>query len=63
MDMTIPWVVSGPGTLRGYRLGSAVHTTDTAATAAWLLGIELSAGVVGEPVFEAFAAGRSRARE
>jgi len=63
MDMTIPWVVSGPGTLRGYRLGSAVHTTDTAATAAWLLGIELPAGVVGEPVFEAFAAGRSRARE
>jgi hypothetical protein len=59
IDMTIPWVVSGPGTLRGYRLGSAVHTTDTAATAAWLLGIDLPAGVVGEPVFEAFASGRA----
>jgi predicted AlkP superfamily pyrophosphatase or phosphodiesterase len=59
IDMTIPWVVSGPGTLRGHRLGAPVHTTDTAATAAWLLGIELPAGVVGEPVFEAFASGRS----
>jgi predicted AlkP superfamily pyrophosphatase or phosphodiesterase len=59
IDMTIPWVVSGPGTLRGYRLSTAVHTTDTAATAAWLLGIELPAGIVGEPVFEAFAPGRA----
>ena len=60
VDMTIPWIVSGPGTLRGYQLGSAVHTTDTAATAAWLLGIDMPAGVVGEPVTEAFAPGRSR---
>jgi predicted AlkP superfamily pyrophosphatase or phosphodiesterase len=57
-DMTIPWVVSGPATLRGYRLGSPVHTTDTAATAAWLLGVELPPGVVGEPVYEAFVSGR-----
>ncbi|PYQ09803.1 MAG: hypothetical protein DMF83_02280 [Acidobacteria bacterium] len=59
-DMTIPWVVSGPGTLRGYRLSTAVHTTDTAATAAYVLGVELPAGVTGEPVTEAFAPGRGR---
>jgi len=57
-DMTIPWVVSGPGTLRGYRLSTAVHTTDTAATAAYVLGVDLPAGVTGEPVTEAFASGR-----
>jgi len=58
IDMTIPWIVSGPGTRRGYRLMTDVHTTDTAATAASLLGIELPAGVAGQPVSEAFAAGR-----
>ena len=58
-DMTIPWIVSGPGTLRGYRLGTAVHTTDTAATAAWLLGVDLPPGITGEPVIEAFAPGRA----
>ena len=58
VDMTIPWIVSGPTTLHGYRLSTAVHTTDTAATAAWLLGLDLPPGVVGEPVTEAFAAGR-----
>jgi predicted AlkP superfamily pyrophosphatase or phosphodiesterase len=34
MDVTIPWVVSGPWTLRNYRLSRTVRTTDTAATAA-----------------------------
>jgi len=61
-DMTIPWIVSGPGTLRGYRLGTAVHTTDTAATAAWLLGVDLPPGITGEPVIEAFAPGRAPRR-
>jgi phosphopentomutase len=61
-DMTIPWIVSGPGTLRGRRLSADVQTTDTAATAAFLLGIELPAGVTGEPVIEAFAAGRAPGR-
>ncbi len=61
-DMMIPWVVSGPGTLRGYRLSTAVHTTDTAATAAYVLGIDLPAGVTGEPVTEAFASGRAPGR-
>ena len=57
-DMTIPWIASGPGTLRGHRLSAPVQTTDTAATAAWVLGIDLPAGVRGEAVTEAFAPGR-----
>jgi len=57
-DMTIPWIASGPGTLRGHRLSAPVRTTDTAATAAWVLGIDLPAGVTGEAVTDAFAPGR-----
>lgn len=57
-DMTIPWVVSGPRTLRGYQLSTPVSTTDTAATAAWLLGVSLPPDVTGQPVTEAFGAGR-----
>jgi len=58
MDMTIPWVVSGPRSLRGYRLTTTVRTTDTAATAAYVLGIALPPDVAGDPVTEAFLPGR-----
>ena len=61
-DMTIPWIASGPGTLRGHRLSAPVQTTDTAATAAWVLGIDLPAGVTGEAVTEAFTPGRAPGR-
>jgi arylsulfatase A-like enzyme len=52
-DMTIPWVVSGPGVRQG-PLTSSIQTTDTAATAAWALGLPLPADWDGWPVFEAF---------
>jgi arylsulfatase A-like enzyme len=52
-DMTIPWIVSGPGVIPG-PLASFVHTTDTAATAADMLGLPLPAEWDGRPVFEAF---------
>jgi arylsulfatase A-like enzyme len=52
-DLTIPWIVSGPGVLPG-PLTSFVHTTDTAATAAYLLGLPLPAEWDGRPVTEAF---------
>jgi 2,3-bisphosphoglycerate-independent phosphoglycerate mutase len=52
-DMTIPWIVSGPGVIPG-PLTSFVHTTDTAATAAFLLGFPLPAEWAGRPVTEAF---------
>ena len=52
-DMTIPWIITGPGVLP-MQLKTAVHTTDTAATAAWALGLRLPAEWTGRPVTEAF---------
>jgi phosphopentomutase len=52
-DMTIPWVISGPGVRPG-PLTTPIQTTDTAATAAWALGLPLPSGWDGWPVFEAF---------
>lgn len=52
-DMTIPWVVSGPGVHSG-QLTTPIQTTDTAATAAWALNLARPAEWDGWPVFEAF---------
>jgi predicted AlkP superfamily pyrophosphatase or phosphodiesterase len=52
-DMTIPWVVAGPR-VAVRPLSTRVQTTDTAATAAWVLGLGLPAGATGRPVLEAF---------
>ena len=53
LNLTIPWVVSGPGVTPG-ELKVPVNTTDTAATAAWALGLPIPAGWDGIPVYEAF---------
>jgi hypothetical protein len=55
LDMTIPWIIVGPTVARGRMLSSAIRTVDTAATAAYVLGLPLAAGVRGRPVLEAFA--------
>jgi predicted AlkP superfamily pyrophosphatase or phosphodiesterase len=52
-DMTIPWIISGPGVKPG-PLTTAINTTDTAATAAWSLGLPLPEEWDGQPVLEAF---------
>jgi len=52
-DMTIPWIVSGQGVTPG-PLASYVHTTDTAATAVFMLGLPIPAEWDGLPVTEAF---------
>lgn len=52
-DMTIPWIASGPGIQPG-RLTTQIHTMDTAATAAYALGLPLPAEWDGVPVMEAF---------
>ena len=52
-DMTIPWIDSGPG-IRPGPLSTTVHTMDTAATAAFALGLEAPSDWDGVPVFEAF---------
>jgi arylsulfatase A-like enzyme len=52
-DMRIPWVVAGPH-IPAHALTRSIVTTDTAATAAWVLGLSLSGGATGRPVLEAF---------
>lgn len=52
-DMTIPWVISGPRVKPG-KLTTQVHITDTAATAAFVLGLPLPPEWDGAPILEAF---------
>jgi len=52
-DMTIPWIASGAGIQPGH-LTTLIHTMDTAATAAFALGLPLPAEWDGVPVYEAF---------
>jgi predicted AlkP superfamily pyrophosphatase or phosphodiesterase len=52
-DMTIPWIASGPG-IQPKALTSFIQTTDTAATAAFALGLPIPAEWDGVPVYEAF---------
>ena len=52
-DMTIPWVAAGPG-IQPKTLTTLIHTMDTAATAAFALGLSIPADWDGVPVYEAF---------
>jgi predicted AlkP superfamily pyrophosphatase or phosphodiesterase len=52
-DMTIPWIVSGPGVQAG-ELTTPINITDTAATAAYALGLPIPAEWDGIPALEAF---------
>jgi hypothetical protein len=54
-DMTIPWIVAGPGVAAGRTLTSSVRIYDTTATALWVLGIPIPEDMDGRPVREAFA--------
>jgi predicted AlkP superfamily pyrophosphatase or phosphodiesterase len=60
-DMSIPWVIAGPGVLMGYTLPpqAKVTTLDTAATAAYVLGFALPSDAGGRPVLAAFRIGAS----
>ncbi len=52
-DMTIPWVISGPGVI-SQELSIPIHTMDTAATAAFMLNLVRPAEWDGLPVLQAF---------
>ncbi len=52
-DMTIPWIASGAG-IRPVELTTSVSTIDTAATAAYALGLPIPPEWDGVPVYEAF---------
>lgn len=53
VDMTIPWIASGAGIHPG-ELQSPINTVDTAATAAFALGLQIPPEWDGIPVYEAF---------
>ncbi len=53
-DMTIPWIISGPRVKPGQLIATQVNTMDTAATAAFVLGLPLPPEWDGAPVLEAF---------
>ena len=52
-DLTIPWIISGPRVYPG-QITTQVHTMDTAATIAFVLGLPIPPEWDGVPVFEAF---------
>ncbi len=52
-DMTIPWIASGPG-IQPKVLTTQVNTMDTAATAAFALGLSIPPEWDGVPIYEAF---------
>lgn len=54
-DVTIPWIVSGPGVRRGATVERRVSILDTAPTVARLLGVEAPVSWEGEVVTEVFA--------
>ena len=54
-DMTIPWIIAGPNVLRDHPLTGPVNVMDTAATAAYVLGLSFPPDVEGKPVYEAFS--------
>jgi predicted AlkP superfamily pyrophosphatase or phosphodiesterase len=53
-DTTIPWIVWGEGVRAGTELPFGIRTTDTAATALWLLGVGVPVAWTGHPVTQAF---------
>jgi predicted AlkP superfamily pyrophosphatase or phosphodiesterase len=52
-DMTIPWIITGPGVHHAV-LPTNINTTDTAATVAWALNLPIQPEWDGMPVLEAF---------
>jgi predicted AlkP superfamily pyrophosphatase or phosphodiesterase len=54
VDMTIPWIAVGPRIVKGRELSSSIRTVDTAATAAYILGIPMPPTASGRPIVEAF---------
>ncbi|HEX8464812.1 MAG TPA: alkaline phosphatase family protein [Abditibacterium sp.] len=53
-DMTIPWIAWGALVKPNFQIATPVSTTDTAATALWLLDVPIPAEFDGKPVESAF---------
>lgn len=53
-EIEIPWILTGPGVVQDLRLNGPVNTFDTAATVAWVFGLNPPDCWVGKPVLAAF---------
>ena len=53
-NVTVPWIVAGPKVVRRGEMTSRVKETDTAATALWVLGLNLPGRCPGAVVREPF---------
>jgi predicted AlkP superfamily pyrophosphatase or phosphodiesterase len=54
-ELEIPWILHGPGVAAGKELTAPVSTYDTAATVAYIFGLEAPRCWIARPVAEAFA--------
>jgi predicted AlkP superfamily pyrophosphatase or phosphodiesterase len=61
VEIQIPWVIAGPDIAPG-RLKSAVYIYDTAATIAWIFGLNPPDCWIGRPMLTAFQAATVAAR-
>jgi len=52
-EILIPWILTGPGVIPG-KLSAPVNTYDTAATLAWIYGVDTPRCWTGRPVLAAF---------
>jgi arylsulfatase A-like enzyme len=52
-DLTVPWIISGPGVRRDHRITASVSIMDTAPTLAHLLGLSLPGEWSGQVIAEA----------
>jgi predicted AlkP superfamily pyrophosphatase or phosphodiesterase len=53
-EIEIPWIIQGPNIAAGKRIEAPVNTFDTAATIAYILGLEPPEGWIARPVREVF---------
>ena len=54
VEVEIPWIIAGPGVHKNKDLGSSIITYDTAATIAFILGLEVPQAWRGQAIKEAF---------
>lgn len=56
-EIEIPWIIWGQGIKKGKEIKTPVNTYDTAATAAYILGVATPEAWIGQPVLAAFKGG------
>lgn len=54
-ELEIPWIVTGPGVVKGRELRAPLNIYDTAATVAYIFGLKPPACWIGQPVRDAFS--------